>query len=59
MPKFKITTSAPAAYYRYYEVEAETQEEAERMVNNGEVEAYDTEFEVSTHSDGIVESYEN
>jgi hypothetical protein len=58
MPKFKITESAPAAYYWYYEVEAETQEEAERMVMDGEVEAYDTEFDNVSDQPEIIESYE-
>ena len=58
MPKFKITESAPASFYWYYEVEAETQEEAERMVEDGEVDHYDTEFEVENDQTEIVESYE-
>ena len=58
MPKFKITTSAPAAQYWYFEVEAETQEEAERMVMDGEVDPYDSESEVGTDEESIVESYE-
>jgi hypothetical protein len=58
MPKFKITESAPAAYYWYYEVEAETQEEAERMVMDGEVDAYDTEYDIASDEPEIIESYE-
>ena len=58
MPKFKITTSSPAAYYWYFEVEADSQEEAERMVLDGEVESYDSEFEVANDEESIVESYE-
>ena len=59
MPKFKITESAPAAYYWYYEVEADTQEEAERMVQGGWVDPYDTEYDVAADQVDIVESYEN
>lgn len=59
MPKFKITESAPAAYYWYYEVEADTQEEAERMVHGGEVDPYDAECDVAYDQVDIVESYEN
>lgn len=59
MPKFKITESAPAAYYWYYEVEADTQEEAERMVQDGKVDPYDTECDVAADQVDIVESYED
>ena len=58
MPTFKITTSSPAAYYWYFEVEADSQEEAERMVLDGEVECYDSNFDVSNEEESIVESYE-
>jgi hypothetical protein len=58
MPTFRITESAPAAYYWYYEVVAETQEEAERMVEDGEVDPYDTEYEVSNDDTSIIESHE-
>jgi hypothetical protein len=55
MPRFNITTSAPARYYWYYEVEANTKEEAERMVLDGEVdpdsyEVEDDPFEGSYYS---------
>ena len=53
--KFNITTSAPATYYWYYEVEADSQEEAERMVEDGEVTPVDTEFEITNDGECIIE----
>lgn len=59
MTKFRITESAPATYYWHYIVEAETQEEAERMVVDGEVNAYDTHFDVEDDQVGIIEVEED
>lgn len=58
MPTFRITESAPAAYYWYYEIEAATEEEAVTKILNGEVQAYDTKYEVDADETTIVESYE-
>ena len=55
MPRFNITTSAPARYYWYYEVEANTKEEAERMVLDGEVDVIDSDFEIMNDEEEIVE----
>lgn len=55
MPKFRITTSAPAVQYWYFEVEAESQDEAEDMVLNGNVTPYDSEFDVVTDEETIEE----
>ena len=53
--KFYITTSAPATYYWYYEVEADTQEEAEQLVLDGKAEVIDSEFEVWADNEKIEE----
>ena len=45
MPKFNITETKPAILYWEFEVEAETQEEALRMVMDGEVDAIEHDWE--------------
>ena len=44
MPKFNITETKPAILYWEFEVEAETQEEALRMVMDGEVDAIEHDW---------------
>ena len=57
MPKFKITTSTLAAYYKTYEVEAETEEEAKRLVLEGEEEATHGAYRQCGTSEEIEDSY--
>jgi hypothetical protein len=58
MPTFRITESTPAVFHRYFEVVADTQEEADKLVLDGEVEPYDTEFDIANMDGEISESVE-
>lgn len=53
MKKFKITEYKPIMAYWYYEVEAENEEQAIRMIQDGEIECID--FETSDDCDDIFE----
>ena len=47
MKTFYISTSTPSIHLDYYKVEAMTEKEAIDLIVKGEVEAYDTEFEMN------------
>jgi hypothetical protein len=55
MKIFYISTSTPSLHIDYYKVEAMTEKEAIDLIVKGEVEAYDTEFEMNRDEVEIVD----
>jgi hypothetical protein len=55
MKTFYIVTSTPSIHLDYYKVEAMTEKEAINLIVKGEVEAYDTEFEMNRDEVEIVD----
>ena len=55
MKTFYIVTSTPSIHLDYYEVKATTEKEAIDLIVKGEVEAYDTEFEMNRDKLEIVD----
>lgn len=61
MKKFIVTETKPATYTWWYEVEAETEEQAIQMVEDGYAEAYDMSADVDgwANSDFEIEEIED
>jgi hypothetical protein len=55
MKIFYISTSTPSIHLDYYKVKATTEKEAIDLIVKGEVEAYDTEFEMNRDEVEIVD----